>query len=82
MTVTLYSKPNCRQCIATKRWLDQNNIEYSIDNIMDDDNLALVKELGYLEAPVVIVRDGDNVDDSWSGFIPDRLNTLLKTVVE
>ena len=35
-----------------------------------------VASLGYREAPVVVVTDGDKVIDSWSGFSLDRINAL------
>lgn len=38
----------------------------------DPEALALAKELGYLQAPVVITAHGDH----WSGFRPDRISSL------
>lgn len=37
----------------------------------DPEALALAKELGYLQAPVVI-----SGDDHWSGFRPDKISEL------
>lgn len=72
MTVTVYTKPSCVQCTATYRALDSKGIEYEVlDLSADEQALAAVKELGYLQAPVVITDEGH-----WSGFRPDKINEL------
>ncbi|UOQ90322.1 glutaredoxin-like protein NrdH [Agromyces endophyticus] len=72
MTVTVYTKPSCVQCNATYRALDSKGIEYEVlDLSVDESALAQVKELGYLQAPVVITDE-----DHWSGFRPDKIDEL------
>jgi glutaredoxin-like protein NrdH len=72
MTVTVYTKPSCVQCNATYRALDSKGIEYEILDLSQDETaLAAVKELGYLQAPVVITDE-----DHWSGFRPDKIDEL------
>ncbi|SIO29617.1 glutaredoxin-like protein NrdH [Agromyces cerinus] len=72
MTVTVYTKPSCVQCNATYRALDSKGIEYEVlDLSVDESALAQVKELGYLQAPVVITDEGH-----WSGFRPDKIDEL------
>jgi glutaredoxin-like protein NrdH len=72
MTVTVYTKPSCVQCNATYRALDSKGIEYEVlDVSADEAALAQVKELGYLQAPVVITDE-----DHWSGFRPDKIAEL------
>lgn len=80
-TVTVYSKDNCRQCDATKRWLRQREIEFAeIDLVADENALEAAKSLGYQEAPVVIVGFGAPGDEQhWSGFNPEELNKHLST---
>lgn len=71
--VTLYTKPNCVQCNMTKKTLDQLGVAYeSIDMMENEDALALVKEKGFLAAPVVNVGE-----QWWSGFRPDYLKELV-----
>lgn len=75
-SITVYSKPACVQCTATKRALDKQGIEYEIFDVsVDDKALQTVKELGYLQAPVVIAGD-----DHWSGFRPDKISELATRV--
>ena len=71
--VTLYTKPNCVQCTATKRYLDTKGIAYTMLDVLQDE-AAYVKivERGFLQVPVVNVGD-----DWWSGFRPDRLDEIL-----
>ncbi len=74
MSVTVYSKPNCVQCNATKRALDKNGLEYvEVDLTQDAQALDTVKALGYQQAPVVFANG-----DHWSGFRPDKINALVK----
>lgn len=71
--VTVYSKPACVQCNATYRSLDQKGIAYEVEDISQDaEALERVRELGYMQAPVVITDDGDH----WSGFRPDKISEL------
>ena len=72
MTVTVYTKPSCVQCNATYRALDSKGIEYEVLDLSQDETaLAAVKELGYLQAPVVITDE-----DHGSGFRPDKIDEL------
>jgi glutaredoxin-like protein NrdH len=81
VTVTVLSKPACVQCTATYRTLDNEKVGYESDDIYTDGNLALVKELGYMAAPVVVVRDDEgNIADHWSGFRPDKITGLASTL--
>lgn len=82
-STTIYSQPACVQCNATYRWADGLGLDYEvIDLTRDAESLDAVKELGYLQAPVVIVRDSDgNTVEHWSGFRPDRLDSLAATAL-
>ena len=71
--VTVYSKPECVQCNATYRRLDAKGIPYEVIDMSEDaEALAEVKEMGYLQAPVVVMPDGTH----WSGFRPDLLDKI------
>lgn len=78
MTLTIYSKPSCVQCTATYRRLDARGIDYTVVDLSEDaEALAFTKRLGHLQAPVVVLRDGDGqVADHWSGFRPDKIDAL------
>lgn len=72
MSITVYTKPRCVQCDATKRALNKSGIAYDLVDLTEDE-LALeqVKVLGYAQAPVVVTSN-----DHWSGFRPDKLKEL------
>jgi glutaredoxin-like protein NrdH len=77
MTIALLSKPACVQCTATERQFDAANLSYNKEDIYEEGNLTLVKELGYMSAPVVLVRDnGGELVDHWAGFRPDKITEL------
>ena len=70
--VTVYTTPSCVQCRMTKGELVKRGIEYREVSLLEDDEaLALVKEHGFLAAPVVNVGE-----EWWSGFRPDKLSEL------
>jgi glutaredoxin-like protein NrdH len=69
------------QCTATYRTLDNAEVGYESDDIYTEANLALVQELGYMAAPVVLVRDEEgNIADHWSGFRPDKITVLASSL--
>ena len=54
MTITLYTKPACVQCTATRKALDKSGVEYDVVDITEDPAARdYVMSLGYLQAPVV-----------------------------
>ena len=66
--VTVYSKTACVQCTATYRALDGKGIPYTVVDITQvPEALAYVCDLGYVQAPVVVVDE----HSQWSGFRPD-----------
>lgn len=72
MDITVYSKPLCVQCDATKRALAKAGLAHTVVDITEDaEALAKVKALGYMQAPVVITGD-----DHWAGFRPDKIKAL------
>lgn len=75
MTLQLLSKPSCVQCKMTERTLDAKGAEYTeADLTQDAEALATAKGLGYMAAPVVLVRDAvGNLVDHWSGFRPEKI---------
>lgn len=74
--VTVYTKPGCVQCNATYRKLDAKGINYKvIDVSLDDEALAITKELGYMQAPVVVTDT-----DHWSGYNPDKIEEYAQRI--
>ena len=72
MTVTVYTKPACVQCDATKRLMDKLKIEYStVDITVDTDAFDMLIAKGFQAAPVVITDD-----DAWAGFNAEKINGL------
>ncbi|NYE18111.1 glutaredoxin family protein [Microbacterium immunditiarum] len=81
VTVTVYSTgPGCVRCRLTLRKLDETGIPYRVVDLSEDSNAPaheyLTVDLGYSEAPVVIV-DGEP-DHHWCGFRPDLIDRLHK----
>ena len=79
MCIVVYGKPMCVQCDATYRQLGKLGIQYDkVDVSQNDEALETIKQLGYQQAPVVIVYNDDgSICESWSGFRPDRLKAAV-----
>ncbi|MDO5061342.1 MAG: glutaredoxin-like protein NrdH [Actinomycetaceae bacterium] len=76
MAITVYSKPQCVQCDATKRALKKQGLEFEvIDMSLDLEALEFVKGLGYVQAPVVMAGD-----QHWSGYRPDLIKQIAQSV--
>lgn len=71
--VTLYSKPNCPKCMATKRDLDKNGIAYTYIDVSESlDAYAYLKSKDILSLPFV-----ETDDEEWTGYRPDKIKTLV-----
>lgn len=80
LALTVYSKPGCQPCKATKRWLDQHKIRYRDIDITESPEAAeVVRAMGYSGVPVVVVPfDDPNLPGHhWYGFNPDELEKLI-----
>lgn len=72
MTITIYSKSGCPECVFTKKYLQSENIPFEEKRI--DQNQSYLDEvisLGYSSLPVVKVGE-----ESFSGYHPERLQAL------
>ena len=76
MTVTVYTKPSCVQCDATKRTMDKLGIKYdTVDITVDTEAFDKIIALGFKAAPVVITDT-----DSWSGFNPAKISEIAEAM--
>ncbi|MCO6559022.1 MAG: glutaredoxin-like protein NrdH [Bifidobacterium sp.] len=78
MTVTVFTKPRCPQCEATKRQLTRANIAFeTVDLTENPSTLEQLTQAGFRQAPVVITPNA-----SWSGYRPDLIKQLAASAVE
>lgn len=76
-TVTVYSTPNCSRCKVTYMALDRAGVPYTpVDVSQDEGARAYVEDLGYTEAPVVVVDD----DNHWSGYRPEQIARVARAL--
>lgn len=68
--------PECIRCVLTKRVLVEKGVRFLEVDIRSNDAAReyVVEDLGYTEAPVVVVTD----EDHWCGFRPDKLDALAE----
>jgi glutaredoxin-like protein NrdH len=76
MSITVYAKPHCPQCDATKRQLNKFGMEYNvIDLTQNEEALDMFISKGYQQAPVVVAGE-----DTWSGFRPDMIKKVAEKI--
>lgn len=75
---TIYTTPDCVQCVATKRAFEKLvGVSYTlVDVSADREARDMLADMGYRSAPVVITATGEH----WSGFRPDRIHALSNQV--
>src|SRR6478609_693521 len=83
ITVTVYSAgPRCMRCGWTCRRLEEAGIPFTVIDLTREENALLralvIDELGYSEAPVVVIDD--EPEHHWSGFRPDLLDQLVASI--
>lgn len=72
--ITVYTKPSCGQCTATKMALDKAGLDYELVDISKDDSAKeYVTSLGYMQAPVVVAGE-----THWSGFRREAIRKLAE----
>ena len=81
--VTVYTKPQCGQCVQTKKRLEKLDIPFTEESVLD--HLEEFKQRGHLAAPVVIVTDdGDGGTpvpmDEWSGYRDTNINNIKRYI--
>lgn len=78
MKVTVFTKPGCPPCDATKTKLDKHGVEYEVRDVTTDSAAkARVQELGYLGTPVV-----EYGDTHWQGYSPDKCKALADNLTK
>lgn len=77
MSVTVYTKNNCVQCMMTKKTLIQYGIEFTEKNVEDDaESMNFLKSAGYQAVPVVFAEQQEPI----KGFRPDLLKKLRMAI--
>lgn len=78
MDVTIYSKPNCPQCEATKRKFTKEGVAFREVDVSEDRRafMRVRDEWGYQRVPVIEVR-GEGFDVRWDGFRPERMKAVI-----
>ena len=73
--ITLYSKDNCRYCVAVANFLRNNGVEFKEINIdEDEEGMKHVIDKGYMSIPVTEVEGQEDIH----GFDLKELNKLVK----
>lgn len=75
--VRVYSKTACAQCTLTKTLMGALKVDFREVDITTPENLAYVKSLGYMSAPVIVTDD-----THWAGFQPDKIKALAERMKE
>ena len=73
---TVFTKPHCPQCDATKRQLTKLGVPFeTVDLAQNPSTLEQLQAAGFQQAPVVITPD-----NSWTGYRPDLIREVAQQV--
>ena len=76
VAVTVFTKPHCPQCDATKRQLTKLGVPFeTVDLTQNPSTLEQLQAAGFQQAPVVITPD-----NSWTGYRPDLIREVAQQV--
>jgi len=76
MTITIYSKSGCAECMFTKKHLEAEKIPYEEKRVdKNDDYLDEVRLLGYRSLPVIKIDD----KETFTGYQPEKLEDLVSS---
>lgn len=78
--ITVYTTgPSCARCTLTKNVMTSKGIAFVEVNIRENEaaRAYVAEDLGYTEAPVVVVSD----EDHWIGFRPDNIDRIAKRAI-
>ena len=76
MTVTVFTKPHCPQCDATKRQLTKQGEPFeTVDLTQNPSTLEQLQAAGFQQAPVVITPD-----NAWTVYRPDLIREVAQQV--
>ena len=70
ISIVVWEKPNCVQCMQTKKEFDKRGIVYKVRKLTPQATEKFI-ELGLMAAPIV-----ETDDRRWSGFRLDRIKSL------
>lgn len=71
----VYTKPRCRQCVATARRLKLAGVPVHLIGLdTAPEVLAYAREAGFTQAPVVLGVRGDGTSVWWSGLNLERID--------
>ncbi len=78
MNVTVYSTPTCPYCDMAKKFLSDNNVEFTAYNVAEDQERAeeMVKKSGQMGVPVIVVEKDGN-EEVAVGFDQGKLQSML-----
>jgi glutaredoxin-like YruB-family protein len=73
--IQVFSTPSCPYCTKIKKWLDQNNYEYTEHNVAEDKEKAkeMMEKTGQRGVPQTFVGDKAIV-----GFQPDKIEEAIE----
>lgn len=81
MMITLFGLPTstCQACKFTEKRMEYYGLEATKVRVDEDEGaMERIQALGHSQAPVVIVEEGGNVIDHWSGFQESKLESWAK----
>ncbi|NTW61290.1 glutaredoxin family protein [Candidatus Saccharibacteria bacterium] len=84
MKITIYSTVHCPYCVMLKRWLDEQNVQYT-DYLVDQNPVAareMIRLSGQMGVPFSTVEWGDGEMQKILGFDRASFDAAFKKAAE
>lgn len=79
--VTMYGKPDCRDCLTAKKWLEENNIPYEYIDITTDTKIKewIIGE-GHRQVPQFYIGGELTIHGGWKAFKGIGVEEILRVL--
>lgn len=76
--VIKFSRPSCVPCQMVANYLNEKQVEAEEVNVYEDADLANMYNIQ--SVPVLMLLDGEDVEDMVIGYNPDEIDRLLSNI--
>lgn len=70
-----FSRPSCVPCQMVENFLNDKGVKYTEVNVYEDAETA--NKFNIQSVPVVVLLDGENVEEMIFGYQPDQIEQLI-----
>ena len=82
MKLYLFSTPSCKPCANLKSYLDSNNVNYEVKDVMQDLELSMQFKIRSTPTLVLLNENGDKISSSVGFSTPEHKENIEKVIFQ